>query len=350
MELQPDIDIFVGSNTIIDLTLYELWLKSLLPSEAVKQRKKEHKGISSDLLMSDILDQYRTLGLMEKYLKNPLTLANQLSFQLSESMRKELIIRYFRFNDAVIRELLGKKLSRSTYQSMDEISEKTGVNLRYCLRQFDNCRRVFKTVEDMPGSLVENISQQFLLPKDLSWAYATVVFLASNKFECTKRKLSHMSLNDFIVCVQQLSEHWTSSSDSDFTAGDINIDIDREFLHDLRGAKFLSSDRETIEKLKECYPGRKTEEFAATCRTLCRGIPAIGSGLYHTKDLRDLFVDIVEKIVEPAHSAQWTDVMLREFLNNFTEITNEHSQMGVIRPAWSKFMNVLNCCVIQAFG
>lgn len=51
---------------------------------------------------------------------------------------------------------------------MDEVAEKTGISIKSCRRQYDNVKRVFKAVEDMPGSLVANIKQHFLLPDELA--------------------------------------------------------------------------------------------------------------------------------------------------------------------------------------
>ena len=69
--------------------------------------------------------------------------------------------RYYEFNDSVIRELLGKKLTSKNRKDMDEVAEKTGISLKSCRRQYDNVKRIFKAVEDMPGSLVSNIKQIF---------------------------------------------------------------------------------------------------------------------------------------------------------------------------------------------
>lgn len=38
----------------------------------------------------------------------------------------------------------------------------------FCRRQFDNVKRVFKVVEDMQGSVVQNIKTNFLLPEELA--------------------------------------------------------------------------------------------------------------------------------------------------------------------------------------
>lgn len=51
---------------------------------------------------------------------------------------------------------------------MEEVAEKTGITLKSCRRQYDNVKRVFKIVEDLPGSLITNIKQHFLLSDDLA--------------------------------------------------------------------------------------------------------------------------------------------------------------------------------------
>lgn len=79
-----------------------------------------------------------------------------------------LSFRYYEFDDVVIRELLGKKITSKSRKDMDEVAEKTGITLKSCRRQYDNVKRVFKVVEDLPGSLAANIKQHFLLSDDLA--------------------------------------------------------------------------------------------------------------------------------------------------------------------------------------
>jgi hypothetical protein len=55
--------------------------------------------------------------------------------------------------------MVGRKLSSRLRKDLDEVAEKTGVLLNSCKRQFDNVKRVFKTVEDMPGSYVDNVAR-----------------------------------------------------------------------------------------------------------------------------------------------------------------------------------------------
>lgn len=57
----------------------------------------------------------------------------------------------------------------------------------YFRRQFDNIKRVYKMVEEIPGSIVENIKNSFYLSDDLAKQYASIVFLASIRFETSKK-------------------------------------------------------------------------------------------------------------------------------------------------------------------
>ena len=45
------------------------------------------------------------------------------------------LFRYYAFDDAFVREVLGKKLSKGTKKDLDDISAKTGVTLKSCRRQ-----------------------------------------------------------------------------------------------------------------------------------------------------------------------------------------------------------------------
>lgn len=43
--------------------------------------------------------------------------------------------RYYTFDEAFVREVLGKKLSKGTKKDLDDISTKTGITLKSCRRQ-----------------------------------------------------------------------------------------------------------------------------------------------------------------------------------------------------------------------
>ncbi len=81
----------------------------------------------------------------------------------------------------------------TTYCPHGQVSDKCGVTLKSCRRQFDNIKRVFKSIEEMPGKYVSNVERHFGLSRALAEKYATVVFIASFRFEINKRKLNSLS-------------------------------------------------------------------------------------------------------------------------------------------------------------
>ncbi|GBM01904.1 Acidic fibroblast growth factor intracellular-binding protein [Araneus ventricosus] len=88
-----------------------------------------------------------------------------------------LIERYYEFDDAVIREFLGKKLSARNRKDLDDVSEKTGIQVKSCRRQFDNVKRVYKVVEDSSCELVDSIRVTFLLSENLARSVISVHFI-----------------------------------------------------------------------------------------------------------------------------------------------------------------------------
>jgi len=56
-----------------------------------KRGNLQHYGATFDMLLSDILDHYRTFGMLERYLKNPSKMAGQLELQISSHTQALLI-------------------------------------------------------------------------------------------------------------------------------------------------------------------------------------------------------------------------------------------------------------------
>lgn len=252
-----EIDVFISNYTFVDPEIYQLWIEGhtgdkniniekhvtnifVLASEAVailnQRGLGQQTGASLELIASDVLDHYRTYSLLEKLLSNPNKLHEQLAFQIEPPTRKLLIETYYGFDDIVIRELLGKKLSSKHRKDLDEVSEKTGVPLKSCRRQFDNVKRIFKMVEEMPGPLVQNIQNLFYLPEELAKKYACIVFLACIRFETSKKKLQHLTFNNWKKCCEIIMDQWTYK----LTGPDYyDTEMDKEFLLELRELKVL---------------------------------------------------------------------------------------------------------------
>uniref|UniRef100_A0A0K2VAH7 Acidic fibroblast growth factor intracellular-binding protein n=1 Tax=Lepeophtheirus salmonis TaxID=72036 RepID=A0A0K2VAH7_LEPSM len=228
-----DIDVFVGNYTLINWDVFDLWIDGLNVSECVSHLRE--KGIFSDFphgcqdfLVSDINDSYRLFCMLEHLLLTTGKLSEQLTFQLDSHSKKRWVEKYYSLDSSLARELLGKKLSSRFKKDLDEISDKTGIHLKSCRRQFDNIKRIFKTVEEMSGCYVQNIVLQFNLPRGLAEKYATLVFLSSFKFEVNKKRLNYLSFEAISVSSLVLIDKWMDGDDANDQC------LDRDFLSSLR--------------------------------------------------------------------------------------------------------------------
>ncbi|UYV80453.1 FIBP, partial [Cordylochernes scorpioides] len=317
--MYAEVDVFVGNNTLVDPEIYQYWLDGYTAQEAASRLLQLHRSSSLaevplDHLISHVSDHFRNFHMVERYLHQPTTLADQWTFQLAPVTRKMLIERYYEFDDVVIREFLGKKLSSRNRKELEEVSERTNINVKSCRRQFDNVKRVYKMVEDLTGPLVANIQTSFLLPEHLARKYGAIVFLTNSKFETTKKKLHYLQLEDYLSCAHLMLTHWCGSHPD--TAGDdcglyhlggvadeSPLELDRELMLELRELKVLT-ERDHLEEhraltltaIRHRITSRTLSDLeAGSFKTLSRGLVTIACGLNQSKELRDLFVDLVEK-------------------------------------------------------
>ncbi|XP_069739188.1 acidic fibroblast growth factor intracellular-binding protein [Phaenicophaeus curvirostris] len=300
--MTSDLDIFVGNTTLIDEEVLQLWLDGHSVSEAVSRRLQggvlERTGTSVSVLQSDTRDHYRTFQMLERLLHAPPRLLQQLLFQIPPSRQAMLVQRYYAFDEAFARELLGKKLSKGTKKDLDEISARTGISIKSCRRQFDNFKRVFKAVEELRGPLAENIQQLFLLPPNLARDYAAVVFFASSRFETGKRRLQFLSFGDFAACAQHVMEHWSQGALAP-EAADPDGDVPNP-SSDLKELKCWCRQGPLTPQDLVCSALRGKisvyNEMEANFKGLSRALVNVGAKLTHARDVRDFFVDLVEKV------------------------------------------------------
>jgi len=75
----------------------DLYVYGSVQEAASLQQKRgnlQHYGATFDMLLSDILDHYRTFGMLERYLKNPSSIADQLELQIPSHTQTLLIEKY----------------------------------------------------------------------------------------------------------------------------------------------------------------------------------------------------------------------------------------------------------------
>lgn len=354
----------------VDLEAFALWLRGHSAEEASAERERHladsvtHEFYDHPaLLLSETHDHYRTFNLLEPYLQLPPTLLNQHLFQLPVATKRALIESYYTFDEAVVREFLGKKLSTKNRKDLDDVSEKTGISLKSCRRQFDNIKQVLRVVDDYEGSLVENIKEQFILPEDLARSYASVVFISHNRFETHKRRLANLTFTDFTYCASAMIDHWTAGSEGSHAVDD-DLELDRDFLQELHDLKLNMIDRVWIDRQQKLvvkdlrrqkYPAPKLKSVEVNFKVLSKAVTLLGASLIHSKDLKDFFIDLIEKVIDPCKQFSWEsediEMILSSVARTFPECESAHLR-PTFRPrtrSWSKvyvrYLDTLRTCI-----
>lgn len=80
------------------------------------------------------------------------------------------------------------------------------------------------------------IQREFLLSEDLARKYCAIVFIANQRFELSKKKLSYLSFRDFYECANAIMNFWTYCYQH---SQEIEEEFDKEFLLDLRELRCL---------------------------------------------------------------------------------------------------------------
>ncbi|GFV60017.1 acidic fibroblast growth factor intracellular-binding protein, partial [Trichonephila clavipes] len=298
---------------------YFLWgyVKSLVYAD--KPQTLDHLEDNIRRFIADIRPQ-----MLEKVIENWTSRLDYIRASRGIHMPEIIFKMYYEFDDSVIREFLGKKLSARNRKDLDDVSDKTGVEVKSCRRQFDNVKRVYKVVEDSNCDLVDSIRSTFLLSENLARKYAAIMYLTSNRFETGKRKLQYITFDDFLFCANLMMCNWCCPK-TDCSFEETSMEMDREFLQDLRDLKPVL-EKETYDELKgyvlsimkSKLPDRIYSDLDSNFKSFTRAVVNIAYGLNHSKDARDLFVDIVEKFIEPLRQSRWSDKELRSFLETYT--------------------------------
>ncbi|VDM30541.1 unnamed protein product [Hydatigera taeniaeformis] len=326
-------DVFCSIPFVFNEDVFEFWIDGLAVEETTRklqsQSDVEAFGLSSDLLVTFVADQYAQFSLLESLLTRPdVFLTSSFTCFGDWKLRRKLIERYYSLEDALCRELLGSKLSARFRRDLADIAERCGLRLRSCRRQYENLRRVARLVEDTPGHLCDIIRRSFALPPALAELYAAMIFLSVNRFETSKRCFSGATFADFTYCAEQLMTYWTVTDNLENKLDSpVDLELDFGFCTELKVLKLLTEKQTYFERHKSLVIRQVSSTVSDSClnwiefnfKTLSKAITTIATGLSHAKEVRDLFLDIMEKVIEIVVSAQWTYQEFSSFLTAFDE-------------------------------
>lgn len=208
-------------------------------------------------------------------------------------------------------------------------------------------------MEELRGPLAENIQQLFLLPPPLARDYAAIVFFANSRFETGKRRLQFLTFGDFAACAQSMMGHWSQGALAP-EAAEPDGDLPKSFLQDLKELKVLVTDKDLLDQHKSlvCSALRGKisvyNELEANFKALSRALVNVGGKLTHARDVRDFFVDLVEKVIEPCRSDKWSPGDLRLFLTQYTAAPR--NLPGFRHQAlWERYMAAITACLLRMY-
>lgn len=375
MALTQGMDVFLCEPLEIQPLVFSLWLSGCNIDEAFKRRIDSEPDVTrqfqefQSLLRSETRDQFRIFLILEPYLQSPPTFLTQELVQIPTPTKKALIEQYYAFDESVVREFFGKKLNTRNRKDLDDVSEKTGISLKSCRRQFDNTKQILRVVDDYEGSLVENIKTQFILPESLARNYASVVFISHNRFDTNKRKLAHLTFSDFTYCANQMIDRWTAGAEGSHAVDD-DLELDRDFLQELHDLKLSLIDRVWIDRqmklaMKELrrkkLPTHTIRAIEGSFKPISKSITLLGTSLIHGKDVRDFFIDLIEKIIEPCKQLQLskddTASLLGSVAATFPECETAHAkhtgrpspQEKPWRVVYLRYLATLTNCVLVLY-
>ncbi|RHY32784.1 hypothetical protein DYB32_002254 [Aphanomyces invadans] len=217
-------DTFLTDPVLLSEDVFALWLEGQNTSNALEIRFRSYAHpppVSStldysetneldqlrDLIWRDTVDQYRLFEKLEMYLMQPLLLRTQLLFQIPPWQQLEMTEKYYGFDGAVVRRLLGKKLTSRAQKDLDEVSENS---LRTLKKSVYNRTRQ----KNFQGPLTRLICEQFLISEKLAAKYACVVFLLHGRFEVhpSHKLVGFLSWHDVQFFAALLMGHWVAPS------------------------------------------------------------------------------------------------------------------------------------------
>ena len=163
-----------------------------------------YSGFTSNYLIAHLILIFRLFDMLENAIitlnysaasnETPFNFSAQFQF-IDECTKERLIESYYDLDGLLCREIVGKKLSSRLRKDLDEICEKisttdksvvacgagaVGLRLKSARRQFDNVKRVFKTIEEMGGDYVTNIKNQVIFPNTSNDHRISIIFLRDN--------------------------------------------------------------------------------------------------------------------------------------------------------------------------
>lgn len=384
MEVDVAWDVFHSDPPFVDVGVYQLWLAGVDVDAANLGRCKFDKSLTStftlrgcdskkamELIRQDTRNHWAWFNQLVPFLQRPKLLINHTCFQLSAPVRTMLVQKYYEFDSDVVREFIGKKLTASVRKDLDDVSERTSVSLVSCRRQFDNLKRVMKVALGEPDptdpelfdasrTVYEVIASDFLLPEDLSRSYVHMIFLCHYKIDVHKKRLHFLTYENLDYLTGLILQQWALPN---------SVQLDPMFVDMMRDLKsVMLSDRDILDEFKQRIAGHFSDSSSQlgdmqpqvwqrldkNFHTLMRSLLTIGAGLSQANEIRDLFLDITDKVVSECTKMEMSQAHI---VHVFMLLVYEFNQLKTVNPRylqkyatqWKRYLNGIQAFLLNVY-
>eukprot|EP01137_Pigoraptor_chileana_P014800 Opistho-2@69924 len=185
--------------------------------------------------------------------------------------------------------------------------------------------------------------------------YARIVFVCANKLEVSKKRVAHLAFSDIVQCAGVMMALWTPVGAAP------GVQLDPVFLQELRDLKFLlNNDRDVLAEHRALVAaelaahGDTFKTLHAHFKGVARACLAIGAGLSQPKEFRDVFVDVVDKVVDPLRALDWTlieiDYFFPALFRSFDSIQSLSKQHRMrFSPVYTRLVRGIHHCVQRLY-
>ncbi|CAH8477589.1 unnamed protein product [Heterobilharzia americana] len=341
-------DVTVTSPSFVDMEMFEFWVHGKTISQ-----------VCSVLAQSPSVEEFRMTNDINGFAASRFFHEGLCIHQLTPETRRQLIHIYFSLDESFLRELVGRRLSNKSRRELADIAERCELQLRSCKRQFDNLSCVARRTEDLPGRLTDNIRNCFLLPEWLAECYAAVIFITSNRFETSKKSLSYLTFGNLAYCAGQLMSYWLASGKDSKGETYVSIDLDLQFFHDLKEFKPLVEKKECLDKHKQFVIRSLSEVQAKIILTnlepnfkpISKAIINLACGLSHAREMRNFFIDIIEKLIEQMRGLNWPSKEVQMFFDAYHNTVKNlpPGRSSAFLSIWTRFIIPFSNCVMHLY-
>ena len=313
----------------LDLNIFCYWIKGV-PVDSISE--EEH-------VISYILSQYRNFTQLKHYFQDVKPFLNVTSLPISYNLKIQLINKYYSLDDQILFALFEKKLKSKSRRDLKDVSEKAGVHLESCRRQFDNVKRIFKKIEGIAGSKAPVISKLFELNPELAQTYSQIYFAHENKIEIQKRRPEFLSVNGIKSIVQSIMTNWCV--DEEFNPSIVSCMKDIRYM--------LISQKEQMDIVRSyVFMGVSDSELF---KQIFKNLMSFGSCVGSSKEGRDIILNVYEKIFclikcrSPSGAQNYLDMIIggvNELKLKEKEIQSFNSYMKGIKEIIQIFFEEIN--------